>query len=100
LSDGKFYELMVANEHQEGFNQHLYIFLRYTDNQRILVVANFNRNANSIQIKLPNELLGQWNLSGKVGFTDLMSGNKYGADAIENELNIMLPASGGMLLEF
>jgi len=30
----------------------------------------------------------------------LLSGNKYNADAIENGLQITLPGSGGMLLEF
>ncbi|MFX9551932.1 hypothetical protein ABTO49_20225, partial [Acinetobacter baumannii] len=31
LKSGAFYELMMANEHQPGFDQLLYIYLRYTD---------------------------------------------------------------------
>jgi glycosidase len=100
LSDGKFYELMLANEYQQGFNQHLYIFLRYTDNQRILVVANFNRNDVSIQIKLPDDLLSQWNLSGNVEFTDLLNKGKYVSSNIADGVLITLPASGGLLLQF
>jgi glycosidase len=100
LSDGKFYELMLVNEHQQGFNQHLYIFLRYNDNQRILVVANFNRNDISIQVKLPGELLNGWNLSGNVAFADLLSGNKYVANNIADGVPLALSASSGLLLEF
>ena len=100
LHAGKFWELMLANEHQPGFDQHLYIFLRYTDKQRILVITNFNRSERSIQIKLPDDLLKQLNLDGRVNFVELLSGNKYSTDNIENGLQVTLPASGGMLLEF
>lgn len=100
LSSGKFYELMCANEHQSGFDQHLYIFLRYTDKQRILVITNFNRAERSIQIKLPDDLLKQLNLSGEIAFTDFLSGKKYYTDDISEGLNIILAASSGMLLEF
>ncbi len=100
LRAGNFWELMLANEYQAGFDQYLYIFLRYTDKQRILVITNFNRSERSIKIKLPADLLQQLNLSGKKEFTDLLSGNKYCTDNIEAGLQITLPASDGMLLEF
>ncbi|WP_259066428.1 alpha-amylase family protein [Mucilaginibacter sp. X4EP1] len=100
LNDGGFYELMLANEHQSGFNQRLYIFLRYTDNQRILVITNFNRIENTISIKLTDDLLKLFNLSGHVEFTDLLSGTKYNTDNIVNGLPITLPAVSGMLLVF
>src|ERR1700710_2437072 len=32
LKNGSFYELMMANEHQPGFDQLLYIYMRYTNN--------------------------------------------------------------------
>jgi len=100
LSRGNFWELMLANEHQKGFDQHLYIFLRYTDKQRILVITNFNRSERGIQVKLPDDLLKQLNLSGKIEFADLLNGNKYSTDNIADGINITLPASSGMLLEF
>ena len=100
LHSGKFWELMLANEHQNGFDEHLYIFLRYTDKQRILVITNFNRSERSMQIKFPGDLLQQLNISGAMKFTDLLSGNKYGTDNSEEGLQVTLPASGGMLLEF
>ncbi|TWJ02221.1 glycosidase [Mucilaginibacter frigoritolerans] len=100
LNDGLFYELMLANEHQNGFNQRLYIFLRYTGNQRILVITNFNRTENTISIKLPDDLLRLFNLSGHVEFTDLLNGAKYNTENVNNGLPVILSAMSGMLLEF
>jgi len=100
LSAGNFWELMLANEKQPGFDQHLYIFLRYTDKQRILVITNFNRSESNIQVKLPDDLLRHLNLSGKKEFTDLLSGNKFNTDNIEEGIQVTLPASSGVLLDF
>ncbi|GAC1313407.1 MAG: alpha-amylase family protein [Mucilaginibacter sp.] len=100
LRSGKFYELMMANEHQPGFNQRLYIYLRYTDKQRILVVTNFNRSQQTIQVKLPDDLLKQLNLTSKQQLTDLLTGNKYSTNDIAVGINVQLPASSGLLLEF
>ena len=100
LNGGKFYELMLANEHQNGFDQHLYIFLRYTDKQRILVITNFNRNERAFQVKLADDLLKQFNLSGAHEFIDLLNGAKYNTNDIASGVNLTLPATGGMLLEF
>ncbi|MDB5017841.1 MAG: hypothetical protein JWQ84_2673 [Mucilaginibacter sp.] len=100
LNAGKFWELMLANEHQSGFDQHLYIFLRYTDKQRILVITNFNRSKRTIQVKLPDDLLKQLNINGSREFTDLLSGAKYNTDNINNGLPVTLPPASGMLLKF
>jgi len=99
LRIGKFYELMVANEHQPGFNTRLYIYLRYTDNQRVLVVANFNRNEQHITVKLPDDLLNQLNISGAVEFNDLLSTTNYKVNNILDGVNLTLPATSGLLLE-
>ena len=100
LRAGAFWELMLANEHQQGFDQRLYLFLRYTDKQRILVITNFNRNERKLQVKLSDDLLAKLNLSGVKEFTDLLSGAKYSTNDIKNGLDITLPAVSGMLLNF
>jgi hypothetical protein len=100
LKSGSFYELMMANEHQSGFDQRLYIYLRYTNNQRILVITNFNRSQRTLRIKLPDDLLAKLNLSGKKGFTDLLTGNKLNTENIAEGVDVTLPAMSGMLLEF
>lgn len=100
LHTGEFWELMVANEHQPGFDQRLYIFLRYTDKQRILVITNFNRDERSIQLLLPADLLAALQISGKTEFTDLISEAKFATDNIAEGVNVNLPAMSGMLLQF
>ncbi len=100
LNSGKFWELMIANEHEPGFDTRLYIFLRYTDKQRILVITNFNRSEHALQVKLPDDLLNYLNLSGQREFTDLLSGDKFTTPDIAAGVYITLPASGGRLLDF
>jgi glycosidase len=100
LRKGEFWELMLANEHQQGFDQHLYLFLRYTDKQRILVIINFNRDERKLQVKLPADLIDKLHLSGGREFTDVLSGAKYNTNDINNGLDITLPATSGMLLSF
>jgi glycosidase len=100
LKSGAFYELMIANEHQSGFDTRLYIYVRYTNNQRILVITNFNRGERKVTVKLPEDLLAKLNQSGHKQFTDLLSGAKFNTDDIKNGVEVSLPAMSGMLLEF
>lgn len=100
LKTGAFYELMMANERQPGFDTRLYIYARYTNNQRILVITNFNRSERKLTVKLPEDLLTKLNQSGHKQFTDLLSGAKFNTDDIKNGVEVSLPAMSGMLLEF
>jgi len=101
LSNGEFYELMCANERQPGFNTQIYLYLRYTDKQRILVIANFNRSQGQLTVILPADLIAKLNLTGKAEFTDLLTGNKYSTDDMAQQgLNITLPPTSGVLLAF
>ncbi|WEA03136.1 alpha-amylase family glycosyl hydrolase [Mucilaginibacter sp. SJ] len=100
LKSGAFYELMIANERQPGFDTRLYIYVRYTNNQRILVITNFNRSERKLTVKLPEDLLTKLNQSGHKQFTDLLSGAKFDTDDIRNGVEVSLPAMSGMLLEF
>ncbi|UOE50752.1 alpha-amylase family glycosyl hydrolase [Mucilaginibacter sp. SMC90] len=100
LKTGSFYELMIANEHQPGFDTRLYMYARYTNNQRILVITNFNRGERKLTVKLPEDLLTKLNQSGHKQFTDLLSGAKFNTDDIKNGVEVSLPAMSGLLLEF
>jgi len=100
LRNGKFYELMVANEHQPGFNTRLYIYARYTAEQRVLVIANFNRSQQNITVKLPDDLLNQLHVSGITQFKDLLSDTKYSTNNIAEGISISLQPTSGLLLEF
>lgn len=100
LKTGAFYELMIVNEHQPGFDTRLYIYARYTNNQRVLVITNFNRSERKLTVKLPDDLLTKLNQSGHKQFTDLLSGAKFNTDDIKNGVEVSLPAMSGLLLEF
>jgi glycosidase len=100
LCNGKFYELMLANEHQSGFNNRIYIYLRYTDKQRVLVICNFNRHEQNMHVAFPPDLLSQLKLSGEIDFTDLINGNKFSTTDVNSGIDIYLPPTSGYLLNF
>lgn len=100
IYEGKFYELMMANERNEGFNDHVYLYLRYTKTQRILVAVNFNRHEQFMHITIPYDVLGELGLMGEVSFTDLLSNNIIQTVEIGEGLRIKLPATGGVILQF
>jgi glycosidase len=98
LSTGEFYELMIINEHQPGFNTMLYIYLRYTAQQKVLVIANFSRAEQSINIKIPVELLTQFGLAGEAIFTDLLTGAGFATTDVAAGIPVMIKGSSGLLL--
>jgi glycosidase len=100
IREGEFWELMLANEHQPGFNQCLYLYLRYTDKQCILVIANFNREERNIQVLLPADLLQLLQLSGSCELTDLLSGAKFNTGNIADGIAVTLSSSSGLILNF
>ena len=91
---------MLANERQPGFDARLYLYLRYTDKQRVLVIANFNREDRNIDVLLPADLLQLLNLNGSCQFKELLSGNSLNTDDIAKGISVKLPPMGGVLLEF
>jgi glycosidase len=56
ITQGAFYDLMYANLNQPHFNaDKQYVFMRKYKNEIILVVANFDKDAQTVDIKIPNE---------------------------------------------
>lgn len=100
ICKGKFYELMLANERSEGFNQGVYLYLRYTVEQHMLIAVNFNRHNQPIQLRLPGDLIEEFKLSGDVLFKDELSGATFTTTDINAGLHINLPAVGGVMLDF
>jgi glycosidase len=100
LRTGEFYELMIANEQQPGFDTRLYIYLRYTDTQRVLVVVNFNRAERNLRVNIPADLLKQFNLDGNISFTDLLTGAMFSTPDITQGVDVNLKAVSGLLLAF
>ncbi|RFZ81118.1 alpha-amylase [Mucilaginibacter terrenus] len=100
FAEGSFYELMIANERQPGFDTKLYIYLRYTSNQRVMIVANFNREDRQLDVQLPHDLLEQINISGHQVFTDMLTGATFTTNNIFMGINVSITASSALLLNF
>ncbi|MES2418015.1 MAG: alpha-amylase family glycosyl hydrolase [Bacteroidota bacterium] len=101
IAKGNFYELLAANEASIGFNDKVYAYLRYTENKRVLIINNFNRNENRLQLILPPDVLAAFNLTNKaVTFTDLLSDRKFKTGNMNEGLKLTMPATSAMILDF
>lgn len=55
LRQGAFFDLMYVNLQNPAFEPHRqFAFLRYTENEALLIVANFNKSKASIKINIPD----------------------------------------------
>lgn len=98
IRSGKFYEL----SNQVNFSNKNYAYLRYTNAQRVLVVANFDRTkALNTKIKLPAELLQALNLkSTQITPTNLLTGQTSKAQNPDNGIEVTVPPSEAIILQF
>ncbi|RZJ78343.1 MAG: alpha-amylase, partial [Flavobacterium sp.] len=79
----------------------VYAFLRYTENKRVLVLVNFNRNEASLNVKFPKDVLEAFNLDAKaIAFTDLLSDTKFNTANMNEGLSIKMPSTSAVILEF
>jgi len=102
ISKGGFYDLLYLNDQDRGFNHKVYPFLRYKDQDRLLVISNFNRNEVTLQVKFPDDLLALFNLAAPENyiFTDLLTNNQFSSSDLYQGLTITLAASSGVILNF
>lgn len=102
LTDGEFYDLLYLNDQERGFNQKTYSFLRYKDDDRLLVIVNFNRFEVGLQLKFTDDLLYKFNLSSAKNhfFKDLLSEMVFSETNLFNGLKISLKPSSGCILSF
>ena len=59
VSKGNFYDLTWCNPWHSHFDpQFVYAFLRYFEDERLLIVVNFNKNeSRDVQVKIPTDAL-------------------------------------------
>jgi glycosidase len=100
FTQGKFYELMLTNLHSRGFDERVYAYLRYTDNQRVLVLVNFSRYEREMDVMLPREVIDMMMLRGAIAFGDMLGDKVYHTINIEDGLYVKLPATSGVVLSF
>lgn len=101
ISSGNFYELLRANENSQGFNGRVYAYLRYTEKDQVLILANFNRQEAKLNVQLPEDVKNAFNLKGKeIIFKDLLSDATFKTNDINNGLAIAMPATSAVVLSF
>jgi glycosidase len=103
---GKYFDLHSANiENTEGYSDRIISYARYSDSQKLIVAASFDKENKSIfSLKIPAELIWEWKFKpGSVSVTDLLYKNvqselkinENGAGTIEIELSPL----GSVILE-
>lgn len=76
IAQGAFFDLMYVNCDNPQFDPHRhYCYLRYVDNEIILVAVNFGCNASHISINIPPLALDMMNITaGEYNATELLGG--------------------------
>lgn len=77
--EGQFFDLMYVNHRNPHFNPHKqYAFIRYTDNEAYLVVANFDENPVDLELNWPELALGMVKLeTGEQKTNDLLWNKRF-----------------------
>ncbi|HSU51583.1 MAG TPA: alpha-amylase family glycosyl hydrolase, partial [Segetibacter sp.] len=99
IRTGHFYEL----SNQSGFTNKNYAYLRSSVNQRILVVANFDRTKPiETRIKLTPELINvlQLKTNQTYTFNDLLTGASFKVKSLDDGIEIKVPPSDAVMLSF
>ena len=76
---GEYQDIHFYNrEHTKYYNHHVLSYVRWSDNEKLIVVSNFVANDwFGFELKIPEELIKKWNLSeGKHAMTDVLSGSE------------------------
>ncbi|HHP7240567.1 MAG TPA: alpha-amylase family glycosyl hydrolase [Cyclobacteriaceae bacterium] len=79
VSSGQFYDLIHfnRNENYEGYNELVYAYLRYDENERLLIICNFNAIEKEIYLKIPTDAIEKMRLlKAKFNFKSLLNGSK------------------------
>ena len=107
LSMGDFYDLMWINQHIWVDASNVYTYLRYTAEERFLVVVNFAATPRRQCFRIPADA---WRLMGStwnecITPSDMLGNALYiGRDSIHNiqerGLEVEIPAHDGIILKF
>lgn len=85
---------------QPEFNNRMYAFVRYTEKERVLVVANFDRSKTlKTNIKLPKDLLAGVK-KGQINIQDLLNGESFSADPASGGIPVNLGRSDALVYKF
>lgn len=95
LSRGEFYELSG----QDGFSNKNYAYLRFTDRQLVLVVANFDREKTlEASIKLPEYFVSQFGAGKNLKLKNLLTGEVLKAASLKDGIAVKVAGSDALVL--
>lgn len=79
IREGSFFDLMYVNLRHDGFNPHRqYAFLRYTEEEALLIIANFDNKESMVSLNIPELAIDMAGLaSGEQRSIDLLWGKEY-----------------------
>lgn len=83
---GEYQDIHFYNrEHTEWYNHHVLSYVRWSADQKLIVVANFNASDTfGFELKIPEEIITKWGLSeGNHSVTDVLYGSTYALN-VEN----------------
>ena len=99
IREGSFYEL----NNQPGFNQKQYAYLRFTGEDRVLVVANFDRSqALETRIRLPQDVKEALGLtrSKSLSFKNELTGETFQVKNAADAIPVEVGPSDAVILSF
>lgn len=99
IRTGKMYDITFYNHQNTGFSDQVFVYVRYTSQARVLVVANFMPRNQWMDIHFPGNLLEELNITGDAHFTDVFSGGNFTLQKGQG-LQVEIPATDTLLLSF
>lgn len=99
VAKGKFLELSGGKD----LNKRMYVYLRYTAKERVLVVANFDRmEALKTRIVLPDTILSGIKRTGDspLGVKEILSGRAFSVEDAKTGIPVDVSASGAAIYKF
>ncbi|WP_264551369.1 alpha-amylase family protein [Flavobacterium sp. N2038] len=102
---GSFQEIQSVNrENNAGYDPLLYSYVRWSENQKLVVIANFSSDKTSeFELKIPSDIISKWNLKeGEYQLTDQLYQIKKFALKVQNgegKAKISIEPSESLILE-
>jgi len=103
---GKFQEIQKANRDiTNGYDPGIYSYVRWSDDQKLIVVANFSWMTTSrFELKIPSDVIKQWNLKdGVYTLIDALYGKKtvvMGVTNGEGKVQVTIDPSESLIFAF
>jgi glycosidase len=101
IAEGDYADITEFNLLQKNFSDKVVAYVRYSDDQRLLIVASFNSKLETVKVVIPQEIASKMGLDPKTAYTgrDLVgSGIEVGFQS-NLETTFELPPLTGLVLK-